>query len=153
MVEDLNRFQTLLENVAHRTLIATHKILPDVLSNSSDEKKSSFISHSCKVFWNFLSNVVSADIATVCAASNQGYAFSFVTKSFVQWRTLENRRQRNFHESRVKTTPVRCCCCCSCIDSSMTQKSLEHRYLPLLRWNRSALLLDLTVFADSSRFC
>ena len=119
MVEDLNRFQILLENVAHRTLIATHKILPDVLSDSSDESKSSFISHSCKVFWNFLSNVVSADIATVCAASNQGYAFSFVTKSFVQWKTLENRRQRNFHESRVKTTPVRCCCCC-CIDSSMT---------------------------------
>ena len=107
MLEDLNRFQTLLESVAHRTLIPTHKILPDVLTKEDKEgKPSAFISHSCNVFWNFLSNVVSANIESVCAASNQGYAFSLVTKSFVQWKTLESRRQRNFHESRVKTTPV-----------------------------------------------
>ena len=37
MLEDLNRFQTLLESVAHRTLIPTHKILPDVLTKEDKE--------------------------------------------------------------------------------------------------------------------
>jgi len=126
MLEELNRFHNLLETIAHRTLIGAHKIVyesvskqvacdavvadgpldTDIASSKKPDMKT-FIGQACSIFWNFLSSIVTADVNTVCANNMTGYAYSPVTHSFVQWTILgDGRRQRNYHECRVSTTPV-----------------------------------------------